>query len=153
MIRESMHALFNEIYIGDKNTISLSLDLWDVCQCWDDLIDKTEITNDEINSTFLKCLIHIPTNPIAMAMPELPYHIYNVFLRWRDSDEIERSSPTDDDLNKSYMLRAGVYDLFILIASKLYGDDHAKKISLTVRKHYGETLNNYKSEILACLIQ
>lgn len=152
MIRESMSALFEDIYLSDKNAINLSLDLWDVCQVWDDLIDGDSVSKDDINEAFLKCLLRIPTNPISLAMPELPYHIYNVFLRWRDSDLIERSAPTGEDLNKSYMLRAGVYDLFILIAAKLYGDEHAKNIGVKVRKYYGEKLEDYKSEILSCQI-
>lgn len=153
VIREAMNALFEEIYLGDKNAIRLSLDFWDVCQAWDDLVDGGNISTDAINDAFLKCLLYIPTNPISVSMPELPYHIYNVFLRWRDSDAIERGSPTSEDLNKSYMLRAGVYDLFILIAAKLYGDKHAKNIGVKVRKYYGETLESYKLEILSCQIR
>ena len=148
--RDSMIALFNDIYLGDKNAISLSLDLWDVCQAWDDLVDGEIIPKDAINDAFIKCLLHIPTNPISLSMPELPYHIYNVFLRWRDSDAIEIYSPSSEDLNKSYMLRAGVYDLFVLIAAKLYGDEHAKNIGVKVRKYYGETLDSYKLEFLTC---
>lgn len=152
-MNDSMNVLFHDIYIGDVNAINLSMDLWDVCQTWDDLVDKKELSKDEINSAFLKCILKIPTNPIYLSMPELPYHMYNVFLRWRDSDLMECSSPSDDDLNKSYMLRAGIYDLFILIAAKLYGDDHAKAIGVKVRKYYGETLESYKAEFLSCQIQ
>ena len=105
-----------------------------------------EVFVKDINKAFVAALVEIPTNPIAQMMPELPYHIYNVFLRWRDATTIENSAHTDDDLHKCYMLRAGLYDIFALIAAKLYGDEYAAEVGPSIRRFYGETFQEYSKE-------
>lgn len=134
---------FTRIFKNDQNAINLAVSLWDVCQFWDDLIDRDKtLTDHEINRCMLLAMVEIPKNPIYLTMPELPYHIYNVFLRWRDSTEMEKDLQPNDR-EKCYMLRAGVYDLFVLIAAHLYGDDWAKEIGVYVRRCYGETVDNF----------
>lgn len=145
-IKQSMVTFFNEAYQGNQAAVMLAITLFDISQAWDDLIDGDSISTDDINQCFLNCLFVLPTNLIVQAMPELPHHIYNVFLRWRDATWLERNEPTDDNLNKCYMLRAGFYDIFVLIAAKLYGDDYARRVGPAIRKFYGEKLNEYKQE-------
>ena len=53
------------------------------------------------------------------------------------------------DLEKTYMLRAGLYDMFSLIAYHLFGDTWAKEIGPDVRKLYGETLDDLRREFNA----
>ena len=145
-IRDSLVMFFNELYQHNQSAVMLALTLFDISQAWDDLVDGDSINPDEVNKCFLNCLFVLPTNPIVQSMPELPHHIYNVFLRWRDATWLENNEPTDDNLNKCYMLRAGFYDIFVLIAAKLYGDDYARRVGPSVRKFYGETLNEFKRE-------
>jgi hypothetical protein len=145
-IKQSLVTFFNEAYQGNQAAVMLAITLFDISQAWDDLIDGDSISTKDINQCFLNCLFVLPTNPIAQAMPELPHHIYNVFLRWRDATWLERNEPTEDNLNKCYMLRAGFYDIFVLIAAKLYGDDYARRVGPAIRKFYGEKLNEYKQE-------
>jgi len=134
---------FEYIFKGDKNAISFAFMLWNLCQFWDDLVDKDkDLSEDDINRHMLMALYELPKNPVYMSMPEMPYHIYNVFLRWRDSTAMEKSLENGDK-EKCYMLRAGVYDLFVLIAAHLYGDEWAKEIGVYVRRCYGETLDNF----------
>lgn len=145
-IKQAMISFFDNVYQSNQAAVMLSVTLFDISQAWDDLIDGDSISTDEINQCFLNCLFILPTNPIVQAMPELPHHIYNVFLRWRDATWIERNEPSEDNLNKCYMLRAGLYDIFVLIAAKLYGDDYARQVGPAIRKFYGETLSEYKKE-------
>lgn len=145
-IKQALFQFFNWLYKGDQAAVMLGVTLFDISQAWDDLVDGDEISTDEVNRCFVNCLFVLPTNPIVQQMPELPHHIYNVFLRWRDSTWLEQNEPTDDNLNKCYMLRAGFYDIFVLIAAKIYGDDYAREVGPTVRKFYGETLDDFKQE-------
>ena len=145
-IKQAMLQFFNQVYQGNQAAVMLAITLFDISQAWDDLIDGDNISSDEINQCFLNCLFILPTNPVAQAMPELPHHIYNVFLRWRDATWLERNEPTDDNLNKCYMLRAGFYDIFVLIAAKIFGDEYARQAGPEIRKFYGEKLNEYKQE-------
>ena len=131
---------------GNRQAIDACILLFGIAQIWDDIIDGDNVTPENVNRAFVAALVELPTNPIVQIMPELPYHIYNVFLRWRDSTSIERSKPSDSDLHKCYMLRAGLYDIFVLIAAKLYGDDYASIIGPQVRRMYGEEFNEYAKE-------
>lgn len=134
------------VMLGNKAAIDLCITLFGIAQVWDDIIDGDSVSAKDVNNAFISALVAIPTNPIAQLMPELPWHIYNVFLRWRDATSIENNSPSDSDLHKCYMLRAGFYDIPLLIAAKLYGDEHAEKVGVTVRRMYGEIFEEYAKE-------
>ena len=147
-IKDSLFNFFNWLYKGNQQAVMLAVTLFDISQTWDDLVDGDDVEPDAVNRCFVNCLVVLPQNPIVWQMPELPHHIYNVFLRWRDATNIENNSPSDIDLDKCYMLRAGIYDIFVLIAAKLYGDDYAKEVGPSVRKFYGETLKTFKQEFI-----
>lgn len=142
---QALRQFLGAIMQGNQHAVELCVTLFGIAQVWDDLIDDSaEVKN--INKAFVAALVEIPTNPIAQMMPELPYHIYNVFLRWRDATNIENNNPAVDDLHKCYMLRAGLYDIFALIAAKLYGDDYAESVGVQIRRFYGETFLEYSKE-------
>lgn len=144
---ESFSILFDHIYKGDKNAAQLSFKLLDISHVWDDLVDGDPVSPDKINSTFLACLFELQQNPLWFPAG-LNFHVLNVYLRWRDANSIEADkSASDDDLLKCYMLRAGIYDLFVVIAYYLYGDDWAKEVGPIVRKHYGEKPADYLLEM------
>ena len=75
-------------------------------------------------------------------------NLLNVYLRWQDANSLESDkASTDDDLAKAWMLRAGLYDLFLILAAKLYGLQWAKEVGPVVRRCYGETLADFIKEI------
>lgn len=142
----SLRQILDGVMLGNKAAIDLCITLFGIAQIWDDIIDGDTVTARDVDAAFVSALVAIPTNPISQLMPELPWHIYNVFLRWRDATNIENNNPTDSDLHKCYMLRAGFYDIPLLIAAKLYGDEHAEKVGVTVRRMYGEIFEEYAKE-------
>jgi len=140
-------VLFDEIYKGNESAKSLSFQLIEVSQAWDDLYDKDkEVTGDQVNRVFLLSIIEMQENPLWSGCG-MAHHVLNVYLRWRDASKIEENAPSDDDLNKCYMIRAGMYDLFVLLAYYLHGDEWAMTVGPLVRRFYGETLKEYKEEI------
>jgi hypothetical protein len=143
---KDLNDLFEHIYKGDKEATALSLNLFGIAQKWDDLIDGDPLSKKDVNTLFLDCIFTVQQSPYWTPMG-LSHHILNVFLRWRDSDTMERGDFSDDDLNKCYMLRAGLYDLFVVIAYYLHGSEWAFEIGPLVRRSYGEKLNDYKEEI------
>lgn len=138
-----MRDSFSLLYKGNESAIRLAEILWQACQFWDDLVDKDkDISAEEINAIMLSIMVELPLNPVYKSMHSLPHHIYNVFLRWRDSTAME-SDLKEGDREKCYMLRAGIYDLFVLIAAHLYGDQWAQEVGVSVRRWYGEKLDNF----------
>lgn len=145
--KQAFDSLFDYIYKKDAAAISISHSLLELCHAWDDIVDGDPITQDQVNSAFSLALFDLPKHPYWFQFG-LNVHFLNVYLRWRDANIIEADpSSTDNDLSKTYMLRAGIYDLFVIIAYHLYGDEWAKTIGVTVRKFYGETLAEYVEEM------
>lgn len=140
-----LNELFTSIYKGNEDAIRLSTQLWDLAQTWDDLYDGDPISRDAVNKAFTDALFMLPANPLYG--PDIQANLLNVYLRWQDANIIESSNASDNELAKAWMLRAGIYDLFVLIAAKLYGLAWATKIGPTVRKMYGETLEDYIEEM------
>lgn len=145
--------LFTVIYKGNEDAKLFSFKLLEVAHTWDDIVDGDNPSEDRVNSAFVSCFYEFQRHPIWKDAG-LDHHLLNVFFRWRDANIIEKDNQsTDDDLNKSYMLRAGVYDLFVIIAYHLYGNEWAAEIGPYVRKSYGETLKDYIKEVRQCQIQ
>lgn len=142
--KQAFLTAFDTFYKGDANAITLSMQLLEVAHAWDDMIDGDEINGSKVNRIFRYLIYDIPTNPVYRLIPELPSHLLNVFLRWRDATTMEAED--QPDLEKTYMLRAGIYDIFLLIAYHLHGDQWAEEIGPSVRKLYGETLDSLKKE-------
>lgn len=147
--REAFVTFFMEIFQNDEAT-KLAMMFVEVANVWDDIVDGDNeyLEHDDINKAFRYLVYDIPKNRIYQAIPSLPDHWLNVYLRWRDSDDIECGYHSEDDLNKCYMLRAGLYDLFSIIAWYLRGDDEMKTIGPMIRRFYGETLEQYKEEFI-----
>ncbi len=144
---EVFEELFNLIYKGHPEAVKLSFDLLQLAHTWDDLVDgDKEVSGDEANTAFVACLFTIPSSPLWGL--DMQANLLNVYLRWQDANTLEADkNSSDDDLAKAWLLRAGLYDLFVLLAAKLYGLTWAKEIGPIVRKAYGETLSAFTQEI------
>jgi len=142
--RESFYLAFQEFYSGNQDAIALSFMLLEVAHVWDDLIDEDEVSKENIDKVFKYLIYDIPMNPIYKMIPGINSHLLNIFLRWRDATAME--SKENPDLEKTYMLRAGIYDIFSIITYYLLGDEKAKEMGPKIRALYGETLEGLKEE-------
>lgn len=151
---ESFNILFDHIYKENKEAKEISFKLLDVAHTWDDLVDGDKsVTASVVNRAFMSCVFELQRYPLWF-QAGLDHHVLNCYFRWRDASNLEADPNTsDDDLIKCYMLRAGLYDLFVIIAYHLYGDEWAEEIGPIVRKFYGESPQEYLSEIRACQTQ
>ena len=145
--KQSFYNAFHRFYKGNESAISLSMMLLEVCHVWDDIVDGDPVTTDDVNRVFRYLVYDIPINPVYKAIPSMPDHLLNIYLKWRDATAMEAEE--NPDLEKTYMLRASLYDMFSMIAFYLYGDEWAKEIGPSVRKLYGETLDDLRREFNA----
>ena len=146
-IKESLNQLFAHIYKGNEQAITLSHQLWDVAQTLDDFYDDDPVSKPDVYKFALNTMFNIPNCQLAIAVG-LNHHLLGVFLRWVDANTIEQDeNRTKEDLIKAYMLRAGIYDIFVIIAYYLHGADWAFEIGPIVRRYYGEIFSEYESEI------
>lgn len=144
---KSFQELFDLIYKGDSDAIWMSFKLLEVAHTWDDLVDKDkELSEQQINSAFVASIFELSNNKLWFPCG-LNHHVLNVFLRWQDSNWIEKNFTDDNELAKAWMLRAGIYDIFVVLAYHLYGLEWAAEIGPIVRQYYGEKLPDFLKEV------
>ena len=135
-------------YRGNEYAVQLSVDLWNVMQVWDDLIDdKDEVTDDNIHDAFGRLIYQIPTNPFyAEHAHELAPLLHSTMLQWRVANVFENDQK-EGDLHKAWMLRDGVYQLFVYIASLAVDPVWATVVGPDIWRTYGETLEDFVEEM------
>lgn len=130
------------IYLGNNNALELAMKILFVVHVWDDLIDQDKkLTPIQINTAFRYTIYDIPVNPIMNK--ELNILWLNCYHQWLAANEMES---TGNGLEKAYMLRAAVYNIFLHIACTIGGLEYAEKVSSELYSLYGESFNSYKEE-------
>ena len=143
--------LFACIYKGNKEATRVSFALLRYVHLWDDLIDKDrELTPAEINRVMLEGLTVIAGS--YLWGPDMQAHALQAYYRWQSANALESSS-AEEGWAKAWMLRASVYDLFIVIAGRLHGVEWATDIAHIVHSTYGEQLNDFIEEVRSCQTQ
>lgn len=144
---DTFEQLFSFIYKDNKEAKKVSHALLQCLHVWDDLIDKDHpVSDNDIHAAFINALITIGGSPLWT--PDMGAHMLNVYLKWQDANYIEHNCKQDsNELAKAWMLRASCYDLFVLLAVKLYGVAWGVEIGPKVRATYGESLTSFIEEI------
>lgn len=134
---------------GNKEAVKLAMMLIEVADTWDDIVDGDCPSYDKINRAFIISLIDIQNNGFyAIYQHELRPVILSTILKWLDANKLESKK---EHLEKAYMLRAGLYDLFAHIAYIIGGQEWYNQVGTDIRKLYGESFKDYEDEI--CQIQ
>ena len=144
---------FEYFYPENPQAVQLCMDLVYCSDKIDDSVDEGSINNQDSYQLFTKLLVDIPSNPVYQLIGhELRPILLNVMLNWQIANDLEtRKDKTDDDLNKCYMLRASLYDIFSFLAYKLYGVEWFSRVGPDIKRLYGESLEEYKEE-MSCQI-
>jgi len=119
------------------------IDVWDVCQLLDDACDGDEIGRERAENAAWALFVRMPANAfwranMANLMPVLAVQV----LKWQAANSAEDEGEADA---RSYMWRAGYYDLVLLVC-QLCGLAQDPKFILS---HYGETYFSYADEMRA----
>lgn len=136
---ETFKVSFDHYFKGNSDAVILCLDYFTVCHIWDDLIDKDKPISDADVSVAFKTLVHkIPNNPFyKLYTNELTPVLMSVIMQWEDANVLDHGNENDKD--KAYMLRAGMYNLISHIALICGGYEWAQEIGPEIRRLYGET--------------
>ena len=120
------------------------LGAWDVIQFVDDVADGDEIPRESLNNALMQMLVSMPSNPFFLSYSsELTPVLAVQILKWQASDWAERNDRADE---RSYMWRAGFYDLVLLVVQLCHGHEVAIQQSFIIMSLYGETMTDYKKE-------
>ena len=120
------------------------LDVWRLIQMLDDVADGDPVSRADLNEAIWAALVTMPANPFFLAnAAALQTGLAALVLKWQASDDAERAAQADA---RSFMWRAGYYDLVLLAVLLTKGHVTAMSQAKTVMHLYGETLHEYLKE-------
>jgi hypothetical protein len=124
------------------------LDVWRMIQMLDDVADGDPVSRDDLNGAIWASLVTMPANHFFLANAmALQAALAQMVLKWQASDDAERQSKADA---RSFVWRAGYYDLVLLVVLLTKGHANAMSQAKTVMHLYGETLHEYLKEFPVC---
>ena len=134
--------------IGNSNAIVFCLDMIKAIHLWDDLIDKdNELNDEEINDVFTFLMVDMPMNPFyAVNHREIAPMMNTIILKWHTANVFEKEKEVND-VDKAYMLRAELYQLFVLCATLIGGREWGREMSIHIWRLYGESVKELKKEV------
>ena len=134
--------------IGNSNAIVFCLDMIKAIHLWDDLIDKdNELKDEEINEVFTFLMVDMPMNPFyAVNQRDIAPMMQNIILKWHTANVFEKEKEVND-VDKAYMLRAELYQLFVLCATLIGGRQWGRDMSVSIWRSYIESVDELKKEV------
>lgn len=139
-----MKDQFARWFLGNDAASEFGTQVWEAMQHWDDVIDEGH--TDKASSVFQFLAFRMDWQPFFHQYePVLRPVMLDMFLSWRCANTLEAAG-IDADLEKAFMLRAGVYRLYVVMAWLIGGDEHAEKVGPEIHRFYGERLADYLKE-------
>lgn len=118
--------------------------LYGAIQVFDDVADGDPVNREDLNATIWNTLVGMNQNSFWLVNSQtLAPIVASNILKWQASDQAERAGRADA---KSFMWRAGFYDVVLMAVALCHGTDHATKVASQVMAIYGETYQDYMKE-------
>lgn len=118
--------------------------MWRVTQFLDDVADKDDISEDDFNNALWDIMLRMPANSFYRAnVDALTPVIALQTIKWQASDAVEKSGLADE---RSYMWRAGFYDLVLMVCLLCSGSDIKSQKAVDALMIYGESYADYKED-------
>lgn len=143
---ETLRDRFAVWFRGNESAIEFAALLWDAAQQWDDLEDEGKCDHNALISWMAFGKEFHPF--FSQNAPLLRPAMLQMYLGWRVANVLDRGDR--NDVAKSYMLRAGIYGVWHLMAWICGGDDWAAEIGPSIYRTYGETPEGIWQEFNAC---
>ena len=144
--RQSLHDNLTHALALPPDAVAWLLSIWDVTQVFDDMADGDFPDRGELSRAIWAALVGMPSNPFFIAKaPVLLPMVGGMVLKWEASDTVEKDGEPDE---RSYMWRAGFYDVVLWVVFLCHGDEAARRAGPAVMRLYGETLGGYIGEFV-----
>ena len=140
----ALTAAFDRFFKGNAAAARLCADLVTVAHVWDDLVDADKpVSAATADMAFRKMMLEIPANGFYRANYEfLQPVIVMIWAQWDAATRMEEA-PAHGDREKTFMLRAALYQLFHACAVLCGGLDWAREIGPEIYRLYGESLETF----------
>lgn len=141
---ESLIENLQRVLALPASAIEWLMMLWQAIQVFDDVADGDPVERCELNATIWNTLVAMNQNQFWQANASVLAPIVGVMiLKWQASDTAERQGQADA---KSYIWRAGYYDVVLMAVQLCHGVDAATKVAHHVMALYGEDFQDYMKE-------
>lgn len=139
---ESLRLNFADALALPSDAVEWLVDLWNLIQVLDDVADGDAIDRPDLDRAIWSCLAGMPSNSFyqqhqAWLLPACAQMV----LKWMASDLAERNGDADE---RSYMWRAGYYDVVMTVTSLVHGP--SSEMAFRALAMYGETAAEYLKE-------
>ncbi len=119
--------------------------VYDAIQVFDDVADGDVVERKDLNVTIWNTMVGMHQNAFFMTNSHhLVPLLATMVLKWQASDIAERAGQADA---RSFVWRAGFYDLILMAVSLTHGPGFATKNAHLVMGLYGETFEEYMKEV------
>jgi hypothetical protein len=133
-----------KVFMLPTPAVEWLLMVFDAIQVFDDVADGDAVERKDLNATIWNTLVGMNQNQFFIANSHhLVPLLATAILKWQASDTAERQGQADA---KSFVWRAGYYDLILMVIALVHGAGFATKHSHLVMALYGEKLENYLKE-------
>lgn len=140
----TFNDLLREWLRGDEEAVDFALKLWDAAQQWDDLHDEGAAENNDALLAWLA--FGKEAHPFFRRSPEmLRGAMLSMMLQWTAANVLERGAV--GDVERAWMLRAGIYGVFHVMAWLVGGYAWAEEVGPEIYRSYGESLAEFKAEM------
>jgi hypothetical protein len=133
-----------KVFMLPTPAVEWLLMVFDAIQVFDDVADGDQVAREDLNATIWNTLVGMHQNSFFIAnSTHLTPLLATMILKWQASDMAERNKQADA---KSFVWRAGYYDLILMTVSLVHGAGYATKYGHHVMALYGETFEDYMKE-------
>jgi len=118
--------------------------VYDAIQVFDDIADGDTVERKDLNATIWNTLVGMHQNQFFITNSHhLVPLLATAIMKWQASDHAERAGDADA---RSFVWRAGYYDLILMAVSLTHGPGFATKNAHLVMELYGEKFEDYMKE-------
>jgi hypothetical protein len=132
-------------WLGNDDALRFLAQFGDICELFDDLIDKDKPVPDEhVIRVLFTCLTEMPVNQY---FERHKYQLIPIIITginaWLDANHLERGSRNDRVF--AYVLRDWYVELIAYVIYSLRGKDYMRSVSMEIRRFFThhETLEQY----------
>jgi hypothetical protein len=141
---DGLRENLTKVFMLPQPAIDWLMMVFDAIQVFDDVADGDQVAREDLNATIWNTLVGMHQNAFFNSnSTHLTPLLATMILKWQASDTAERNKRADA---KSFMWRAGYYDLVLMVVSLVHGAGFATVHGHHVMALYGETFEDYMKE-------
>lgn len=141
---QSLHDNLIQVFGLPSSAVEWLLMIYQAIQVFDDVADGDEVKRQELDKTIWNMLVAMHQNKFwRLNQDALSPLLSTMVLKWQASDVVEREGKVDA---KSFVWRAGYYDLVLASVQICHGPEIAIKMAPYVMGLYGEKFEDYMRE-------